>query len=48
VEAQELHWLVGYSEVLGLHFQNWMPVMAAIVMLEILYLWIRKVFGGWG
>lgn len=42
---QGLKWLVGYSDFLRIHFQNWMPVMAAIVVLELLYLCIRQSFG---
>jgi hypothetical protein len=47
VEEQAFHWLVGYSQVMGIHFQNWMAMMAAIIMLEIVYVWIRKLFGYW-
>jgi len=42
---QSLQWLIGYSDLLGIRFQNWMPVMAAIVAVEILYVWFRERFG---
>jgi len=33
---QVAHWLLGEFTVLGVHFQNWMPVALAIVALGIL------------
>jgi hypothetical protein len=48
VEEQVFRWLVEYNDVMGIHFQNWMSVMAAIVVLEIVDVWIRKSFGSWG
>jgi len=48
VAERGLQWLVGYSDFLGVHFQNWMPVMAAIVVLELLYLSLRRAFGSKG
>jgi hypothetical protein len=34
-------WLVGEFAVFGVHFQNWMPIAVAIVLLCIVYQWIR-------
>ena len=39
---QSLQWLIAYSELLGVRFQNWMPVMAGVVAVEVLYLWLRE------
>jgi hypothetical protein len=41
---QSLQWLIAYSELLGVRFQNWMPVVAGVVAVEILYLWFRERF----
>lgn len=38
-------WLAGEFVFLGVHFQNWMPVALAIVVLAILYQWLRGPFG---
>jgi len=34
-------WLVGEFTFLGIHFQNWMPLTVGIVLLFILYQWLR-------
>jgi hypothetical protein len=36
------HWLVRDFIVFGIPFQNWMPMMAGIVLLFVLYLWVRE------
>ena len=38
-------WLVGQFSILGVHFQNWMAVAFAIVVLWLLYLWLRGRLG---
>jgi hypothetical protein len=35
-------WLVREFTVLGIHFQNWMLVVLAIVLSMILYAWIQE------
>jgi hypothetical protein len=34
-------WLVRYSRIDGIVLQNWMFVAAGIVLVAILYIWIR-------
>lgn len=38
-------WMVGWFSILGIQFQNWMAVAFAIVVLSILYLWLRRRLG---
>jgi hypothetical protein len=42
MEAPMAQWLAAEWSSLGIHFQNWMPVAAAIVVLAILYQFTRK------
>jgi hypothetical protein len=35
-------WLTREFTFLGAHFQNWMPMAIGIVVLFVLYLWIRE------
>ena len=34
-------WLVRDSTFIGIHLQNWMPMVAGIFLLSVLYLWVR-------
>jgi hypothetical protein len=34
-------WLAQGFTVFGVHFQNWMPVAAAIVLAAVIYMWMR-------
>jgi hypothetical protein len=36
------NWLAGEFALFGLHFQNWMPVCASIVLIACLYGWARS------
>jgi len=36
-----VEWLGTHFSIFGIHFQNWMPVAAAIVVLYVLYPWIK-------
>jgi len=40
--GQIADWLVGEFTFLGIHFQHWMLVALAIVVLSILYEWLRR------
>jgi hypothetical protein len=35
-------WLAREFTVLGIHFQNWMPLALAIVVLGVLLQWLRS------
>jgi hypothetical protein len=35
-------WLVRDSTFIGIHFQNWMPMVAGLALLFVLYLWARR------
>jgi hypothetical protein len=37
-----MDWLVGEFMILGIHFQNWMPIAAAIGIAGILWAWVRR------
>jgi disulfide bond formation protein DsbB len=37
-------WLVGQFSIFGIHLQNWMALAFAIVVLWLLYLWLRGRF----
>jgi hypothetical protein len=39
-----IQWLVEEFTFLGMHFQSWMPVVAAIIVLGILFAWSRGSF----
>jgi len=41
-EDQVPDWLIGEFAILGINFQNWMPIAFAIVLLAILYAWIQE------
>lgn len=38
-------WLVGQFSIFGIQFQNWMAVAVTIVVLWLIYLWLRGRFG---
>jgi len=35
-------WLTGEFSVLGIHFQNWMLVVLAIILLSVLCAWLQE------
>jgi len=37
-----IQWLAEWFLFLGIEFQYWMPLALAIVVLDVIYLWIRK------
>jgi hypothetical protein len=39
-------WLVAGFTILGIYFQNWMPLVFVIFALYILYEWVTGGFGG--
>jgi hypothetical protein len=37
-------WLAGEFTLLGVHFQNWMPLALAIIVLWVVFMWWKGSF----
>jgi len=39
METSDLDWAAGYFYVFGVGFQNWMPIVALIIVIFVIFTW---------